>query len=110
MLIEVIKNSLRNIFRVRSPRELPPPGPKPAFGSTIVLNRLKMQLIVPIDYEQWDWLTEKGWRTLDMRQNRRRYYRVQRKAVTRLLHANAEDRETLHQQIVEHRYDRKRLH
>ncbi|MBC3918825.1 hypothetical protein H8L32_15130 [Undibacterium sp. CY18W] len=110
MLIDVIKNSLRNIFRVRNQRAVTPAGPKPAFGSTIVLKRLKMQLIVPIDYEQWDWLTEKGWRTLDMRQNRRRYFRVQRKAVTRLLHASQDDREALHQQIVEYRYDKKRLH
>ncbi|MFZ6758010.1 hypothetical protein ACO0K9_12445 [Undibacterium sp. Ji50W] len=110
MLIDVIKNGLRNIFRVRNQRAVTPPGPKPPFGSTIVLERLKMQLIVSIDYEQWDWLTEKGWRTLDMRQNRRRYFRVQRKAVTRLLHAKPDDREALHQQIVEFRYDNKRLH
>lgn len=110
MLIDVIKNSLRTIFRVRHDRELPPPGPKPAFGATVVYKRLKMQLIVPIDYEQWDWLTLKGWRTLDMRQNRRRYFRIPRKAVIRLLHAKPEEREDIHQQIIEHRYDRSRLH
>ncbi|MFZ6641277.1 hypothetical protein ACO0LL_16120 [Undibacterium sp. TC4M20W] len=110
MLIDVIKNGFRTIFRVRHDRELPPAGPKPAFGSTVVYKRLKMQLIVPIDYEQWEWLTEKGWRTLDMRSNRRRYFKVPRKAVTRLLHANETDREVLLLQIIEHRYDRSRLH
>ncbi|MCH8619247.1 hypothetical protein [Undibacterium sp. TS12] len=110
MLIDVIKNSLRTIFRVRHERELPPAGPKPAFGSTIVFKRLKMQLLVPIDYEQWEWLTGKGWRTLDMRQNRRRYFKVPRKAVTRLLHAADLEREELHAQIIAHRYDRSRLH
>ncbi|MFZ6873568.1 hypothetical protein ACO0LF_16040 [Undibacterium sp. Di27W] len=110
MLIDVIKNGFRTIFRMRHERELPPPGPKPAFGSTVVYKRLKMQLIVPIDYEQWEWLTEKGWRTLDMRSNRRRYFKVPRKAVIRLLHANETERETLLLQILEHRYDRSRLH
>ncbi|MFZ6656728.1 hypothetical protein [Undibacterium sp. TJN19] len=110
MLIDVIKNSLRTIFRVRHERELPPPGAKPAFGATLVLKRLKIQLIVPIDFEQWEWLTSKGWRTMDMRLNRRRYFKVPRKAVTRLLHASQDEREAIHQQIIEHRYDRSRLH
>ncbi|MDE2429920.1 MAG: hypothetical protein KGM99_14425 [Burkholderiales bacterium] len=109
MLLTVVKNSIRTIFMVRQPRELPPPGPKPAFGSTIVLGRLKIQLLMAIDYEQWDWLTDKGWRTMEVRNNRRRYYKVPRKAVSRLLHATPDERDDIHQQILDHRYDKSRL-
>jgi len=103
------KDTLRTLLRIRQERVLPPPGEKPAFGSTIILNRLKMQLFVSIDYEQWEWLTLRGWRTLDVRQNRRRYYRVPRNAVIRLMHATPEEREELHQRIITHKYSRKRL-
>ena len=106
-MLNALKDSLRTLLRIRQPRELPPPGPKPAFGSTLVLNQLKIQLFISIDYEQWEWLTLKGWRTMDQRQNRRRYYKVPRKAVQRLLHANAEEREQLHLQILDYRYSRK---
>ncbi|MFZ6864007.1 hypothetical protein ACO0K7_15340 [Undibacterium sp. Ji67W] len=104
-----LKDSLRTLFRIRQTRALPPPGEKPAFGSTIILDRLKMQLFVSIDYEQWEWLTLRGWRTLDVRQNRRRYYRVPRNAVIRLMHATPAEREELHQRIITHKYSRKRL-
>jgi hypothetical protein len=107
--ISKLRDQLRTVFHVRRQRLLPPPGAKPAFGSTITLDRLKMQLFLPIDYEQWEWLTLRGWRTLDSRQNRRRYYRVPRSAVTRLLHATPDEREFVHQRIVEHKYDKKRL-
>jgi hypothetical protein len=105
--ISKLRDQLRTVFHVRRQRLLPPPGAKPAFGSTITLDRLKMQLFLPIDYEQWEWLTLRGWRTLDSRQNRRRYYRVPRSAVTRLLHATPDEREFVHQRIVEHKYDKK---
>jgi hypothetical protein len=63
--ISKLRDQLRTVFHVRRQRLLPPPGAKPAFGSTITLDRLKMQLFLPIDYEQWEWLTLRGWRTLD---------------------------------------------
>jgi len=109
MFYITLKNFLRTLLRIRKIRQLPPPGEKPAFGSTIILNRLKMQLFVPIDTQQWEWLSLRGWRTLDMRQNRRRYYRVPRNAVHRLIHAKPEEREELYQRIVRHSYSRKRL-
>ncbi|MFZ6771902.1 hypothetical protein ACO0LB_04210 [Undibacterium sp. SXout7W] len=107
LILNELQDFIRTLLRIRKPRELPPPGPKPAFGSTIVLNNLKIQLFVSIDYEQWEWLTHKGWRTMDQRINRRRYYKVPRKAVQRLLHASTEEREQLHQQILDYRYSRK---
>jgi hypothetical protein len=110
MLHNLLKDTLRTLFRIRAERALPPPGAKPAFGSTIVWRRLKMQLFIPIDHEQWEWLTMQGWRTLDMRGNRRRYYRVPRSAVNRLLMAKTpEEREAIHRRIVEHKYRSNRL-
>ncbi|MFZ6847868.1 hypothetical protein [Undibacterium sp. RuRC25W] len=99
-----IKDSLRTLFRIRQIRCSPPTGAKPPLGSTIVLNTLKMQLLVPIDNEQWQWLSHRGWRALDMRKNRRRYYRVPKAAVERFILASAEDRDKLYQRLVTYPY------
>ncbi|MBC3933618.1 MULTISPECIES: hypothetical protein [Undibacterium] len=109
MNISDIQDCLRSLFRIRQQRSLPPPGPKPAFGATIVNQQIKIQLFLPIDYEQWDWLTGHGWRTMDMRENRRRYFRVPRNAVQRMLSASKEEREHIHQRVISYRYPRSRL-
>lgn len=109
MPLSLIKDTVRTLFKVRQRRTLPPVLDKPAFGSTIVLDKLKIQLRLTIDHEQWEWLTLRGWRTTDMRIDRRKYYKVPSKAVARLLHASAEEREDIHLRILEHKYDKKHL-
>jgi hypothetical protein len=104
------KDLLRTLFRIRQPRALPPAGPKPAFGTSIVKDNLKMQLFMAIDYEQWEFLTEQGWRAMDYKNNRRRYYSVPRKAVERLLRATPEKRIEIHQRILDTRYPARYLY
>ncbi|MEB0232477.1 hypothetical protein [Undibacterium sp. 10I3] len=80
----------------------------PQFGSTIVWEKLKIQLRMTIDGEQWDWLTMKGWRVQDMRKNRRNYFKVPSKADERLLLASIEEREEVCRRIVNYDYEKSR--
>ncbi|MFZ6672788.1 hypothetical protein [Undibacterium sp. Xuan67W] len=108
-MLNIVKNEIRSLFKIRKERMLPPPGNMPTFGSTIVLHRLKIQLRMTLEPEQWEWLTLKGWRTQDMRKNRRKYFKVPSKAVARLLHAAPEEREDIYQRIVTYEFDESHL-
>ncbi len=108
MALTIIKNEIRSLLKIRQERVIPPPSGMPQFGSTIVWDKLKIQLRMTIDGEQWDWLTLKGWRVQDMRKNRRNYFKVPSKAVERLLLASQEEREDVYQRIVNYDYDKSR--
>ncbi len=95
-----IKNAFRNLLKIRKDRALPPSGPKPPVGSNIVLDRMRIRLKHPISDEQWSWLTEHGWRTVDMRSERRRYAMVPEKGVVRLLKADGLEREVIHRKMI----------
>jgi hypothetical protein len=95
-----IKNAFRNLLKIRKERALPPAGPKPPVGSNIVLDRIRIRLKQPISDEQWNWLTQHGWRTVDMRSERRRYATVPEKGVIRLLKADGLEREVIHSKMI----------
>lgn len=94
-----IKNTIRNVLNIRKERSLPPPGQKPQIGSSIVRERLKIRLKYHISAEQWDWFTEHGWRTIDMRTNRREYTSVPDKVLVKLLDLEGDPRDVLHQRL-----------
>ena len=94
-----IKNTFRTWFNIRVERTTPPPGPQPPVGSSIVRCFLRIRLKVPIDGEQWAWFSAQGWRTTDMRTDRRRYTCVQDRALLKLLDVNKRDR--LHAQMLQ---------
>lgn len=96
----IIKNAFRNLLKIRKERALPPAGPKPPVGSNIVLDRMRIRLKHPISDEQWAWLTAHGWRTVDMRSERRRYATVPEKGVVRLLQAQGLEREVMHGKMI----------
>jgi len=96
-----IKDSLRTLLKIRVLRELSPPGLKPPLGSNIVREKLRIRLKHPISSEQWEWFTKQGWRTVDMRTNRRRYVMVPDKVLLRLLDAKEPDRSVLHQRLIQ---------
>lgn len=95
-----IKNTLRTLFNIRVERALPPPGPQPTVGSSIVRGSLRIRLKVPIDNEQWEWFSKLGWRTTDMRTDRRRYMCVEDRALQKLLDADKEKRDRMHAQLL----------
>ncbi|HXA46860.1 MAG TPA: hypothetical protein VNW52_04465, partial [Burkholderiaceae bacterium] len=87
-VMNVIKNTIRTLLGIRVERETLPPGPKPQIGSNIVRDRLRIRLKYPVSDEQWEWFTQKGWRTIEMRTNRRRYVNVPDKILLKMLHAS----------------------
>jgi hypothetical protein len=95
-----VKDSLRTLLKIRVDRALLPPGPKPQIGSNIVRDAFRIRLKFPISDDQWEWFTEKGWRTIDMRTNRRRYTCVPDKVLLKLLNSNDLEREVLHQRLI----------
>ncbi len=94
-----IKNTIRNVLNIRKERALPPAGPKPQIGSSIVRDRLRIRLKYHVTVEQWEWFVSRGWRTVDMRTNRREYTNVPDKVLLKLLDLEGEERETLHQRL-----------
>lgn len=96
----ILKNTLRTLLKIRKERALPPAGMKPPVGSNIVLDRMRIRLKQPISDEQWNWLTQRGWRTVDMRTERRRYALVPEKGVARLLNADGLAREVIHSKMI----------
>jgi len=95
-----VKDSLRTLLKIRVERATLPAGPKPQIGSNIVRDAFRIRLKFPISDEQWEWFIEKGWRTVDMRTNRRRYTCVPDKVLLKLLHSNDLEREVLHQRLI----------
>lgn len=96
-----LKNAIRNVLNIRKARELPPAGPMPTIGSSIVRERLRIRLKYPINAEQWEFFTKRGWRTADMRKDRRRYMSVPDKILVKLLDRSGVERESLHNRLIE---------
>jgi len=94
-----LKNAIRNVLNIRKERALAPPGPKPQIGSSIVRERLRIKLKYHITDKQWDWFIERGWRSVDMRTDRREYKSVPDKVLAKLLDLDGEAREALHQRL-----------
>jgi hypothetical protein len=82
-------DSLRTLMRIRRPRQLLRAGLQPALGSNIVNGSLRMRLKHPMSAEQWYWLAKMGWRTIDMRENRRKYQLVADEFLQQLLNAES---------------------
>jgi hypothetical protein len=96
-----LKNTLRTLFNIRTKRKPLVPDSKPQVGSKIVRGNIKLNLKYPISDEQWEWLTLQGWRTTNMRTDRRRYLSVPDKMVITLLNASEQERDGLHALLLE---------
>ncbi len=94
-------DSLRTLMRIRRPRQLLRAGLQPTLGSNIVNGSLRMRLKHPMSAEQWYWLAKMGWRTVDMRDNRRKYQLVSDGLLYQLLNAEtSEQRADIHARIM----------
>jgi hypothetical protein len=96
-----IPDFLRNLAGIRLHRQLAPPSERPLVGSNIAMQNLRMRLKYPINNELWSWLVSKGWRTIDMRKERRHYTMVSDNILVRLLSANDIKREAIHKHLVD---------
>jgi hypothetical protein len=87
-----IRDQLRTLLSIRQRRGLPSPGPKPPLGAKITRQDLRMTVQSGMSDELWRWLTDRGWRQVTLRHDRRRYREVPASEVTRLIDAAPEFR------------------
>lgn len=90
----------RTLAGVRKVRQIPAMGDKPPVGSSVVRERLRMRLKYPIDDAFWQWLSAKGWRAMQVRNNRRRYVVVAEKTLIKMMRADLDIREQMHERIT----------
>jgi len=95
-----LKNTIRNVLNIRKERSIAPAGPMPQIGSSVVRERLRIRLKYPITKEQWEWFTAHGWRTVDMRTERREYTSVPDKILVKLLEKQGAERDALHLRLI----------
>ena len=95
-----LKDTIRNVLKIRKERAIAPAGPMPKIGSSIVRERLRIRLKYPITHEQWEWFIRHGWRTVDMRTERREYTSVPDKILMKLLEKSGVERDTLHLRLI----------
>jgi hypothetical protein len=92
-VIQSLRNRVRGILNVRSPRAMPSRGPKPAIGRQIAFGDVRITVQAGFSDELWLWLLEHGWRELRYRPDQRRYRDVPASCVTELIDASEEERQ-----------------
>ncbi|MDP3652630.1 MAG: hypothetical protein Q8R67_13195 [Rhodoferax sp.] len=104
-LLKKLNDRVRTLIGIRKVRQLPVPRGKPALGTSIVLDNLRIRLLHPIDESFWQWLSSKGWRAmaLNVHKNQRRYRLVPEKVLVQMILAPPAERERIHGQLTQHK-------
>ena len=91
---------VRTLLGIRRTREVPPPGPLPKLGATLVRNTVKMKVTQPMDPSLWNWLQLSGWRVNSFRKDRRRCTFLPPEAITRLMAADPSERDAIQTRML----------
>jgi len=94
ILRRLIDNT-RTLVGIRKVRTPPVAGEKPSLGTSIVRDDLRIRVRHPIDDTLWTWLTDRGWRAMETRNNRRQYRLVSDKVLVKLIKADPRERESI---------------
>ena len=81
-------------------RRLQVAGLCPGVGSTISRRHILMTVTHPLQQDLWDWLVLMGWREARTKPERRRYRCLPDTTLTRLIHADRSERESLYQDLI----------
>lgn len=81
-------------------RRLPPPGPCPTMGASIVKRNVLMKVTEPVAAEFWDWLVLSGWREVRMSRNRRKYTPLPNSAFAKLARVAVHERDALYRRML----------
>lgn len=84
-VINTLRNRFRRLLRLRKERATPRRSSKPAIGSYIVREDVRMTIQAGLSDQLWRWLLEQGWREVIFQPDRRRYRDVPSAWVTRLI-------------------------
>lgn len=91
-MFSAIRDQIRTLLRVRQARGLPLPGAKPSLGAKITRHDVRMTMQAGLSDDLWRWLTDRGWRQVSVKHDRRRYRDVPASLVTALIDAGPEER------------------
>lgn len=106
-LLRKLKDRVRTMMGVRTQRQLLPAQGKPSLGGSIVKDRFRIRLRQPIDDELWQWLSEAGWRSMPVNNNRRKYTIISDKLFERWVFAEPARRAELMARLTESRRKRR---
>lgn len=81
-------------------RSTPAVGPSPRVGSYIAKKEVAIKVIGKLTTDQWHWFLSMGWREVDVKQNRRLYYRLPKDTLHLILAASTKDREKVYRSIM----------
>lgn len=96
-----MKDLFRTIFSIRKDRRPLPVGRTPQIGDSIVRGHMKMIIQQPVSRELWDWLVLSGWRSVTVKNDRRKYTELPPSALQTLASANPQKRNAVHEQILD---------
>ncbi len=91
---------VRTLAGVRKVRQIPSAVDKPPIGTSVVRENLRLRLKYPIDDDFWQWLSSNGWRAMQQRNNRRRYIVVAEKTLIKLMKADLDLRNQIHDKMI----------
>jgi len=94
-------DGFRTLFKIRSERRRPPPGPKPKLGARIYLHDVRMTVQAGLSDELWDWLQELGFREITFSPDRRRYRDLPRSLVALLYDAERDEWRPILKQAIQ---------
>ena len=100
-LVGPVRDRVRTLLNIRVERDVPGVGTKPAIGSRIFRDDLRMSVQAGMTDGLWRWLVSQGWREITFRPDRRRYRDIPSAYVTQLIDCASEQRErVLHAAIA----------
>lgn len=91
-MFRFISDQFRTLFRIRSARQSNFPGPRPPLGAKISRQDVRMTVQAGMSDDLWRWLTDRGWRQITVRHDRRSYRDVPASMVTHLIDAGPDER------------------
>lgn len=91
-LVGPVRDRVRTLLRIRTPRGTVPAGSKPGLGARLYCGDVRMSMQAGMTDSLWRWLVSEGWREVTFRPDRRRYRDIQSAYVTRLIDASSDDR------------------
>ena len=95
-----MKDLLRTLFSVRQKRRAPPIGAIPSVGASIIRGQVKMSVTHPIEPDLWNWLVLSGWRSVPVKQDRRKCMALPKSALKELMSADIQERDATHAHLL----------
>ncbi|HET9023588.1 MAG TPA: hypothetical protein VFN64_03385 [Burkholderiaceae bacterium] len=92
-MVNQLRSLVRNLFRIRRQRAVPPARGKPGVGARIAFGDYRIIVQAGMTDSLWIWLAQHGWREVTYRPDRRRYLEIPHAFVTELIDAGPDDRD-----------------